>query len=297
MDEMKIAIVAFFSEHTPDPTAIGRRLESLGFDAVVVGDHPALPVKVRAAAMDDRLESRATWKEGQPPDYYAHMPDPFLCLMAAASATSRLKLATGVCLVTEREPIATAKAIATLDLYSKGRVIFGVGTGGVPEESAMMGIPFNKRWEIARERIRAMKEIWTNDVFSFHGEYLNIPEARCYPKPVQKPHPPVHIDAGYKKTIERALRDTVELGDGWGPAGLDPEEMARGTQRLKQLCREAGRDFDKIEISTFLPKEYPEPRQTLDEYRAAGVHRLIFTLWPPILKERSIEDLARKYLN
>jgi hypothetical protein len=89
----------------------------------------------------------------------------------------------------------------------------------------------------------------------------------------------------------------VELGEGWGPAGLDPEEMARGTQRLKQLCQEVGRDFNQIEISTFLPKEYPEPRQTLDEYRAAGVHRLIFTLWPPILNERNIEDLARKYLN
>src|SRR5208337_4767179 len=235
--------------------------------------------------------------ENQYPEFYSHMPDPFLLLMMAASANSRLNIGTGVTLVSEREPIATAKAVATLDHYSRGRFIFGIGTGSLPEEAEAFGTPFKKRWPIARERIRAMKELWTKPEASFQGEYVNFPTVRCYPKPWQKPHPPVHICAGMGASRMRALKDTVALGDGWGPVAIPPPELARELATLKQLCVEAGRDFNQLEISMFLPIELADGRTTKTAYREAGCHRLVFTLWPDQLNEKNIEEKARQYLS
>lgn len=297
MDDIKICILGFFTEDTPDPQAVARRCEALGFDALYVGDHPIIPgtskglVGTSETASSSRLE-----QDNQYPEFYSHMPDPFLLLMAAASATTRLKLGTGVTLISEREPITTAKAVATLDHYSRGRFIFGIGTGSLPEEAEAFGTPFKKRWPVARERIRAMKELWTKPEASFQGEYVSFPPVRCFPKPWQKPHPPVHICAGMGKSRMRALKDTVALGEGWGPVAIPPAELAGELKTLKQLCVEAGRNFDDLEISMFLPVESADPRRTQQEYREAGCHRLVFTLWPDQLTEENIEARARQYL-
>jgi probable F420-dependent oxidoreductase len=298
MEDIKICILGFFTEDTPDPATVARKCEALGFDALYVGDHPIMPAASKglvgsgATASHSRLEA-----ENQYPEFYSHMPDPFLLLMMAAAATSRLKIGTGVTLVSEREPITTAKAVATLDHYSRGRFIFGIGTGSLPEEAEAFGTPFKKRWPIARERIRAMKELWTKPETGFHGEYVNFPTVRCYPKPWQKPHPPVHICAGMGANRLRALKDTVALGDGWGPVAIPPPELARELATLKQLCLEAGRDFNQLEISMFLPIELADGRATKAAYRAAGCHRLVFTLWPDLLTEKNIEEKARQYLS
>ena len=297
MEDIKICILGFFTEDTPDPATAARKCETLGFDALYVGDHPVMPVQTRGLVGTSETGSHSRLEEGdQYPEFYSHMPDPFLLLMAAAGATTRLKLGTGVTLVSEREPIATAKAVATLDHYSRGRFIFGVGTGSLPEESEAFGTPFKKRWPIARERIAAMKELWTKRETGFHGEYVNFPTVRCYPKPWQKPHPPIHICAGMGKNRMRALKDTVALGDGWGPVAIPPPELARELATLKRMCVDAGRDFDRLEISMFLPIESAEPRRTMQEYREAGCHRLVFTLWPDLLTEKNLEEKARQYL-
>ncbi len=298
MEDIKICILGFFTENTPDPATVARKCEALGFDALYVGDHPIMPAQSQGLVGSGATASHSRLEGGnQYPEFYSHMPDPFLLLMAAASATSRLKIGTGVTLVSEREPIATAKAVATLDHYSGGRFIFGVGTGSLPEEAEAFGTPFKKRWPIARERIRAMKELWTKPEASFHGEYVNFPPVRCYPKPLQKPHPPIHICAGMGKSRIRALKDTVALGDGWGPVAIPPPELASELVTLKQLCVEAGRDFDKLEISMFLPVESSDARRNKQEYREAGCHRLVFTLWPDLLNEKNIEEKARQYLS
>jgi probable F420-dependent oxidoreductase len=296
MDDIKISILGFFTEDTLDPATVATKCEALGFESLWVGDHPVMPIRHAMVASADSVKG-ARFEGDQTPEFYSHMPDPFLLLMAAAAATSRIKLGTGVTLISEREPIATAKAVATLDHYSRGRFIFGIGTGGLPAEAAVFGVPFNRRWAVARERIRAMKELWTKPESSFAGEYVNFPPVQCYPKPRQKPHPPVHICAGLGSTVLRALKDTVALGDGWGPVAIAPPDLAQHIATLKQLCTEARRDFDQLEVSMFLPIESSEPRRTRQDYREAGCHRLVFTLWPDLLSEKQIEEMARKYLD
>ena len=296
MEDIKISILGFFTEDTLDPVTVARKCEALGFDSLWVGDHPVMRIKHAMVGSADSVKG-ARFEGDQTPECYSHMPDPFLLLMAAASVTSRIKLGTGVTLISEREPIATAKAVATLDHYSRGRFIFGIGTGGLPAEAGVFGVPFNKRWSVARERIRAMKELWTKPESSFAGEYVNFPPVKCYPKPWRKPHPPVHICAGLGNTILRALKDTVALADGWGPVAIAPSDLAKHTATLKQLCAEAGRDFDQLEVSMFLPIESSEPLRTKHDYGEAGCHRLVFTLWPDLLTELQIEEIARKYLD
>jgi len=296
MEDIKISILGFFTEDTLAPATVAGKCEALGFDSLWVGDHPVMPIKHAMVGSADSVRG-ARFEGDQTPEFYSHMPDPFLLLMAAASVTSRIKLGTGVTLISEREPIATAKAVATLDHYSRGRFIFGIGTGGLPAEAAVFGVEFKKRLAVARERIRAMKELWTKPESSFAGQYVNFPPVKCYPKPWRKPHPPVHICAGLGSTVLRALKDTVALGDGWRPVAIAPPDLTKHTATLKQLCAEAGRDFDQLEVSMFLPIESSEPRRTRQEYHEAGCHRLVFTLWPDLLTEQQIEEMARKYLD
>jgi probable F420-dependent oxidoreductase len=297
VEDIKICILGFFTEDTPDPATVAKKCETLGFDALFVGDHPVIPAQTEGLVGTSATGSHSRLEQGnQYPEFYSHMPDPFLLLMAAVTVTTRLEIGTGVTLVSEREPITTAKAVATLDHYSRGRFIFGVGTGSLPEESEALGTPFKQRWPIARERIRAMKELWTKPEASFQGEYVNFPPVRYNPKPWRKPHPPIHICAGMGKNRLRAFRDTVALGDGWGPVAIAPGELAHELATLKQMCVEAGRDFGKLDISMFLPIESSEPRRTKQEYREAGCHRLVFTLWPDMLTEKNIEEKARLYL-
>jgi alkanesulfonate monooxygenase SsuD/methylene tetrahydromethanopterin reductase-like flavin-dependent oxidoreductase (luciferase family) len=187
-----------------------------------------------------------------------------------------------------------AKEIATLDFYSGGRFLFGIGAGWLRDESEIMGVDFRRRWPMTRECVRAMKELWTRDEASFEGEFVRFSPVRSNPKPAQKPHPPVHIGAGGK----RALKNTALIGDGWAPIALKPDDLKAGLVELHRLCDEAGRDFSKLEISVFSPVGEKDPRAAIDAYRAAGAHRLV--LFPPSLApgsyERELEDLARAWV-
>ncbi len=299
---MEIGVSTVITEHTPDPAAVAKTCQSLGLDAMFVGDHPIFPAHLEKRPLSPRalvVRQRANLKEGQEfPDYYAQFPDPFIALTRAACATSTLRIGTNVCLVSEREPITLAKTVATLDLYSRGRFIFTVGTGAIPEESRAMGVAYRERWAVARERIAAMKELWTKPVASFEGRFVRFPPVRCEPKPFQKPHPPLIIGAGgMGPSCMRALKDTVAMGDGWNATALTPQELAKEVETLRQLCKEAGRDFSKIEISVTMPVEQSDSRRTIEEYSEAGAHRLVFIVWPEMLAAQGIENLARKYLN
>jgi probable F420-dependent oxidoreductase len=189
--------------------------------------------------------------------------------MAAGAATRRLRLGTGVCLVVERDPIVTAKEVATLDRLSGGRVLFGIGGGWNAEEMEDHGTHFKSRWRLLRERVLAMKEIWTKENAEFHGEFVNFDPMWSQPKPVQQPHPPVVIGGDGPTTFERV----VEYGDGWMPIlrpGLDPVAKIPA---LRDRLRAAGRDPDTVPVSVFFA---PPRKAVLEAMAAGGVARAIF---------------------
>jgi probable F420-dependent oxidoreductase len=288
---MKIGVLAFITETTVDAATFARKAESLGFDAFYLPEHPVIPV-VRKSAYPASAD-------GVMPEALAHFIDPFIGLAQAAAVTSRIELGTGICLVPEHHPLILAKEIATLDLYSRGRFIFGIGAGWLTEESAVMGVDFKRRWPITREYIRAMKELWTRAEASFEGEFLKFPAVKCYPKPFRKPHPPVQIGAtGAGAVRERALRDTVAIGDGWAPIGLSPEVLAGELGKLKKMCADAGREYTQLEIVMYLPAVEDEPRRVREQYQEAGAHRLVFALDAPSPDswERQLTDLAQAWI-
>ncbi|HXR37384.1 MAG TPA: LLM class F420-dependent oxidoreductase [Candidatus Binataceae bacterium] len=293
---MKIGILNFVGDSTVDPASLAKICEALGFESLFLAEHPVVPTHYTRADGSQRVP------DGKPPEILCRISDLFVSLSFAAAVTSRIKLGTGICLVPERSPLLTAKEVATLDLYSGGRVIFGIGAGWNAEESAVMGVEFRRRWVMTREYIKAMKELWTKDESAFDGKFVKFPPVYCYPKPIQKPHPPVLIGAGGMQggafKPQRALKDTVTIGDGWAPIGLTPDQLSEGVAILKNLCGEAGRDFGNMDITLFSPVGLKNGRHTIEQYRDAGATRLVF--FPPALApdkaQAELESLAKDYV-
>jgi len=285
---MKIGILAWVTHKSPDPATVAKKCEALGFESFFLPEHPIIPV---------HCKTPYPIGDGRIPEMYTRMVDPFVGLAFAAGATSRIKLGTGVCLVPEHEPIALAKQIATLDLYSGGRFIFGIGAGWLVDESEVMGVDFRRRWPMMRDYVRAMKELWTKPEASFDGEFVQFPPVFSYPKPAQKPHPPIHIGAGGLGPVERALKHTVAVGDGWAPLRMPPDRLATELAKLKRMCEEAGRDFSRMEISVYFPQVDSDTERAIAQYREAGCHRLVLDS-PSLEKgdaEAALEQLARQW--
>ena len=262
---MHIGVSAFLTEHSGEPGAIAQTAENLGFESFWVAEHLVIPASYTT------YYPRSP--DGKVPDFYAHLADPFVALAAAAQATSRIKLGTGICLLPERDTITTAKAVATLDLYSNGRVILGAGAGWFPEEAEIMGVNFKRRWRHLRESVEALRELWSTDESSYAGEFVNFPAVKLFPKPVQKPYPPILLGAHDPKY---AVKRVAQYADGWCPGNLSPEQAAESIPEIKRLAREAGRDPDSLEFSTLLMAQGDGP--TLDTMRAyadAGLSRLV----------------------
>jgi probable F420-dependent oxidoreductase len=288
---MKIGITVMLTESTPDAATVARKCESIGFESMFLPEHSIIPVAFKSAYPNG----------GELPESYAHIVDPFIALATAASATSRIKLGTAICLVPEHNPIMLAKVTATLDHYSQGRLLLGVGAGWLAEEGEVMGVAdFKRRWPIACDYIRAMKQLWTAAEASYEGKYVRFPPIKCFPKPVQKPHLPVYIGGmSLGAGLERTLKRVVEIGDGWIPGLGKAEQLAPGVRRLKELCAAAGRNYGELEITVLTtPQKKLEPKAVIDTFAEAGAHRLIFAI-PPFTQDRMyqwIEDTARKYL-
>ena len=254
---MKIGAAMFFTDYSMMPGDLARALEERGFDSVWAPEHSHIPL------------SRKTPFPGGgdlPKKYYDAM-DPFVTLTAAAAATTTLKVGTGVCLVNQRDPIQTAKAVASLDLLSGGRFLFGVGNGWNQDEMENHGTAFATRHKLVRERIEAMKVIWTKSKAEYHGEMVNFDPLMAWPKPVQKPHPPIWVGGAFPYGARRAVR----YGDGWLP--LRRREVREVLPQFREMCREAGREP--------LPVTIWEAREDLDSLkrdRDAGVERVIVSL-------------------
>jgi probable F420-dependent oxidoreductase len=256
---MDYGVVMFPTEYAIAPDELARALEERGFESVWFPEHTHIPAS-----------RRSPWPGGGelPRDYWSAY-DPFVALMAAGAATRRLRLGTGICLVVERDPITTAKEVATLDRLSGGRVLFGIGGGWNAEEMENHGTAFKSRWRLLRERVLAMKEIWSKREASFEGEFVRFDKIWADPKPLQKPHPPVIIGGDGATTFDRV----VEFGDGWMPILRGHTDPVAKIPALHERLRQAGRDPKSAPVSIFFA---PPKKPALEALAAAGVARAIF---------------------
>jgi probable F420-dependent oxidoreductase len=244
------------------PDALARAAEERGFESLWLPEHTHIPTS-----------RRSPWPGGKDlPTEYWHTYDLFVALTAAAMATTRLRVATGICLVVERDPIITAKEVASLDRLSGGRVLFGIGGGWNAEEMEHHGTNFTTRWRLLRERVLAMKAIWTREEAEFHGEFVRFDKIWSYPKPVQVPHPPILMGGDGPTTFDRV----IEYCDGWMPiAGRLRGPVGERVAALRRRAGEAGRDVGSLSITVWGAK--PE-RGAIEEMERAGVGRAVFNL-------------------
>ncbi len=259
---MDIGILVPATSDTQNITEIAQRVESLGFESLWIPEHPVIPVGFKT-----ELPGGGTLEQ-----HYNRWADPFVALTMAAASTSRIKLATGICLFPEREPLITAKVIASLDMYSNGRVMIGVGAGWLREETEVMGTSFRLRWRRLRETTEALRICWTQDEPSYQGEMVQFPPVYCDPKPVQKSGPPIFLGGHVPKALERVARTY----DGWCPLAFDAEDYKKKVQTIRQLTKEAGRDPDALQMSAFVdPKDGALSADELQAFRDAGASRIV----------------------
>src|SRR6202171_1808219 len=237
----KIGLMHLTPYSKADPAIVAKRAEELGFDSYWVGDHTIIPMKSSVQYPGAR-DGHAM------PDFLWQLPDPLLALARAGATTSRIKLGTGSPLIPERNPILTAKQVATLGDAVGGRVLFGIGAGLNPEESTILGGDFEHRWSQVKDYIAAMKVLWRDLISEYHGRYVDFPPVRCFPKPISKPHPPILIGS---INNPRALKRVVEWGDVWLPVVQSVDEFADGVRRIKAIAKDIGRKPDGLDFTVF----------------------------------------------
>jgi probable F420-dependent oxidoreductase len=259
-------VAIFATDYSVSPGRFAEMAEERGYESVFFPEHTHIPVR------------RETPYPGGTdlPEQYRHTHDLFVALTAAAAATERVKIGSGICLVTERDPIVTAKEVASVDVLSGGRMIFGVGAGWNVEELRNHGTEPSSRFRLMRERVEAMKAIWTQDEAEYHGELVDFDPIWSWPKPLQKPHPPVIIGGMGPHVVERVMA----YGDGWfpQPGRATHEEFMGRLEELRRAADAAGRGLP--EITAFGAK--PDP-SVIEDYAAAGVTRTVF--WLPSVQE------------
>ncbi len=256
---MSIGVSVPLPAYNIDPAFMAKKAEDLGFDSIWYAEHPVVPVE---------SESPFPSTGGEIPWTYSHFTEPYIALARASAVTSTIKLGTGITLVPERNPLVLAKEIAALDLYSGGRFLFGIGTGWLKEETELMGGNFARRWTQTREALDVLKLLWTEEEAEYHGEFFDFPPVRCFPKPAQKPYPPIIIGGMAKNVLKRI----VAHADGWLPNRITTEDLKASRKELDRLAGEAGRDPKSISISIF--GQAPE-RALVQSLLDAGANRIV----------------------
>ncbi|MEU2165882.1 LLM class F420-dependent oxidoreductase [Streptomyces sp. NPDC019208] len=265
---MKFGVSTFITDEGIRPAPLGRALEERGFDSLFVAEHSHIPVSRRTPYPGG----------GELPDMYYRTLDPFVALSVIAAVTRRLLPATGIALVPQRDPITTAKEVASLDLVSDGRVIFGVGVGWNREEMTNHGTDPATRGRLTDERLLAMRELWTAEKAEFHGEFVDFDPMYAWPKPVQRPHPPIYVGGG-----EGAFRRVAALGDAWLANSVPPEQLGPQIERLRTT---AGRD---VPVTVYAVPDDPEQ---IEGYIRLGVERVLFYL-PTVPEPETTAHLDR----
>ena len=283
---IKIGMFVFETGYSLDTALLAKRAEELGFESFWVPEHPIIPVETTTPHPSPR--------DGLVPESYNRVVDPFIALARASAVTSTIKLGTAICLVPERNPLLLAKEIATLDQLSGGRFIFGIGAGWLREETEIMGGDFLHRWTQTREAIMAMKELWAKDEAEYHGQYYDFPPVRSFPKPVQKPHPPIFLGG----TARNVFKRVVEWGDGWVPSRVSVDVIKSGRARLNELAEQAGMDPGSIEVTAFGEAVQFGDREVIKDLEQSGVNRVIIWLPHPEGDEglEEMGEVARRVL-
>jgi probable F420-dependent oxidoreductase len=257
---MNIGVSARVSSQSLDVAVIAQKAESLGFESLWLPEHSIMPVHVTTRYQGSQ--------DGSIPPSMRDVGDPFIGLARASAVTKTLKLGTGICLVPERNPLLLAKEIATLDHFSQGRFLFGIGAGWLREETEIMGGDFVHRWGQTREAVLAIKELWIKDEAEYHGKFYDFPPVRSFPKPFQKPHPPIFLGGSARNVFQRV----VAWGDGWMPTRATPEDIKQARAMLDELTGPAGRHPSSIEITVYGEACDPE---ILKRFAEAGADRVI----------------------
>jgi len=264
---VKFGVAIFPTDYAISMTELAPAAEELGFESLWVAEHSHIPTG-----------RQSPWPGGaELPKHYWHTMDPFVALTAAAIASKTIRVATGICLLVERDPIHTAKETASLDTISGGRFIFGIGGGWNREEMADHGTDFSRRWQLLRERAEAIKAIWANDPAEYHGEMVDFGPMWSYPKPVQKPHPPIILGGSGPRILERVVR----YADGWMPNRGDVVERI---PELQRMANAAGRGPIPV---TYYPRASADEIERLAK---AGVERLIWYV-PPDGRDAALKKL------
>ncbi len=273
--EVGVSYVPTWSAIHPPKLAVA--VEERGLDALFVPEHTHVPV-----------HEAEPWPAQAFAEQYKNMFDNMIALTAAAAVTNRIKVGTSICLVTEHDPIVLAKQVASLDLLSGGRFVFGVGSGGRKEEMAHHGVAYKDRWKVFRERIEAMKQIWTHEEAEYHGEFVNFDLIRCPPRPAQKPHPPVLLGAIAPRSLDRV----VEYCDGWLPQRVPIEEFKTMLNDLRRRAEARGRDPKTIRITAhrFVWEKIEPEKAALEDYEGEGVERVIYRI-PSETADRTLPRL------
>lgn len=270
-----IGVSIFPTDYSIQPVELAQAVEERGLDSLFVCEHTHIPVS-----------RKSPWPGGPDlPKEYWHTYDPFVVLSAAAAVTKRIKLGMGICLVVERDAIQLAKEVASLDKISNGRMILGIGAGWNGEEMGNHGVPFDDRWKIVREKILAMRTIWTEDEPEFHGDFIDFDPIWSYPKPVQPGGPPLWMGAQSKWAFPRA----VEYCDGWMPISVRAG-FEEGLTKLRTECDNAGKNYDRFDKAVFAaPTNYDASRGLVD----AGFTHLIYAM--PSTSSDEIIPILDKY--
>lgn len=250
-------IIIFPTDETIQPVELARAVEERNLDSLFLPEHTHMPLGSSSPFMPD----------GVVPEFYKRTHDPFVALAACAAVTERITLATGICLVIQRDPITLAKEVASLDRISNGRVLLGIGAGWNAPEVENHGVRFDQRWRVLREKIMAMKTIWSEDEPEFHGEFVNFDPMWSYPKPVQAGGPPIWIGANSKWVPERV----ADYADGWMP--IHGRDGGGNVTLLREACEKRGRDFRDITLALFMA---PNDEAELNERIGEGYREMIF---------------------
>jgi len=273
---MHFGLMMFATDYAIRPDDLARAAEERGFESLWLPEHTHIPTS-----------RRSPWPGGpELPKEYFHTYDPFVALTMAASVTKKLKVATGICLIIERDTIVTAKEVASLDFLSNGRFIFGIGGGWNAEEMEHHGTVFKSRWKKMREQITAMKKIWAEDEPEFHGEFVNFDKLWSWPKPVQKPHPPILLGGHSPQMLKRV----VDYCDGWMPIGARAGQFEESLAELRRLAEEKGRDPKTVSVTIF---GAPADEERLQRYQELGVERVAFGL--PSADKDAVLPLMDRY--
>jgi probable F420-dependent oxidoreductase len=274
---MDIGLNMSISTNSIDVADIATKAEAMGFESIWLPEHPVMPVNTASKYPGS--------PDGSIPNYMSDMADPYIGLARASAVTNTIKLGTGITLIPERNPLVLAGAISTLDRFSGGRFILGIGTGWLREETEIMGGDFDHRWTQAREAIEVMRALWTQDAAEYHGRHYDFPLVQCNPKPAQEGGPPVILGGNARNVFRRVAR----WGDGWMPTASSPDQIAAGRAAIDELAEASGRDPSGINITVF---GQPADRELISRFEEAGANRVIIRL-PDTTSAAALDEVER----